>query len=249
MAQLDEALQTRLRDLARQAARRGAAVTGRFLALAELPAAVGAAREAGVSAAWDGGWPGAERVQICFHPDGVEPVFTYVWAEARWNARFASVTHRDLLGSLMGLGMTRDCFGDLVAEEDRACVCCLPALAERLPSEWLEAGRAALRVRLLDAPPELPRPSGQTLRDTVPSLRLDAVLSAGLGKSRAAAAELIRRGAVSVNHLPEERTDRLLREGDMLSVRGFGRVRLTGVGEPTRKDRLPVTLEVFSGRG
>ena len=56
-------------------------------------------------------------------------------------------------------------------------------------------------------------------------------------------------GAVSVNHLPEEHTDRLLREGDMLSVRGFGRVRLTGVGEPTRKDRLPVTLEVFSGRG
>ena len=51
MAQLDEALQTRLRDQARQAARRGAAVTGRFLALAELPAAVGAAREAGVSAA------------------------------------------------------------------------------------------------------------------------------------------------------------------------------------------------------
>ena len=248
MVQPDEALQIRLRDLARQASRRDAAVTGRFLALAELPLAVGAAREADVTAAWDGGWPDAERVQICFHPHGAEPAFTYLWAEARWDARFASVTHRDLLGSLMGLGMARDCFGDLIAGDGRACVCCLPALAERLPSEWREAGRASLRVRLLDGPPVLDPPEGRALRDTVPSLRLDALLAAGMQKSRASAAELIRRGAVSVNHLPEERTDRILREGDVLSVRGFGRVKLTEVGSPTRKDRLPVILTVYASK-
>ena len=48
-----------------------------------------------------------------------------------------------------------------------------------------------------------------------------------------------------VDHVPEERVDRALNEGDLLSVRGFGRIRLTGVGERTRKDRLPVMLEIF----
>ena len=38
---------------------------------------------------------------------------------------------------------------------------------------------------------------------------------------------------------------RILNAGQLLSIRGFGRIRLTEVGSPTRKDRLPVTLEIF----
>ena len=46
--------------------------------------------------------------------------------------------------------------------------------------------------------------------------------------------------------LPEERVDRLLVAGQLLSIRGFGRVRLVEVGSPTRRDRLPIVLEVFA---
>jgi len=56
---------------------------------------------------------------------------------------------------------------------------------------------------------------------------------------------MIRAGAVSVDHALEERTDRTLSAGQLLSIRGFGRIRLREVGEPTRKDRLPVVLEIF----
>ena len=83
------------------------------------------------------------------------------------------------------------------------------------------------------------------MRDTVASLRLDSILASGMRTSRAKAAEMIRAGLVSVEHAPEERIDRILAEGQLLSVRGFGRIRLRNVGERTRKDRLPVTLEVF----
>jgi DNA repair ATPase RecN len=57
--------------------------------------------------------------------------------------------------------------------------------------------------------------------------------------------EIIRTGAVSVDHMPEERTDRVLEAGALLSIRGFGRIRVREVGSPTRKDRLPVQLEIF----
>jgi RNA-binding protein YlmH len=63
--------------------------------------------------------------------------------------------------------------------------------------------------------------------------------------SRNRAAEIIRMGNVSVDHMPEERTDRVLTAGQLLSIRGFGRIRLTEVGSPTRKERLPVSLEIF----
>lgn len=115
----------------------------------------------------------------------------------------------------------------------------------RLPMEWNKAGNVPIRVTLLEKAPAIQPPRGEMLRDTVASLRLDCILSAGMKTSRSRAAEMIRTGAVAVDHMPEEPTDRLLEAGQLLSIRGFGRIRLIEVGNPTRKDRLPVQLEIF----
>jgi len=239
-------LALRLRQAAEQADKRTCPIAARFLSGAERSLAIHAAREAGVEVAFDGGWSEAERVQPCFYPVGEEPRFTGVWMEARWNARFAAVDHRSLLGSLMALGMDRAFFGDIIALEDKAYLYVLPEMAARLPMEWNQAGRATLQVAELPEAPAIEPPKGALVKDTVASLRLDSVLASGMKLSRARAAEIIRQGSVMVDHLPEERVDRLLAAGQLLSIRGFGRVRLVEVGNPTRKDRLPVTLEVFS---
>lgn len=242
----DEQLLQRLQEQAQRASRQDRAIPGRFLTGAEQQLAIHAARQAGVEVSFDGGWEGAERMQACFHPSWEEPVFTAEWADAAWNGRFAHCDHRDLLGSLMALGMDRALFGDLIVQGDHAYLYALQEMAMRLPLEWTQAGHVPLKVTLMDEPPVIEAPRGVLLKDTVASLRLDCVLASGLKASRSRAAEMIRQGLVSVDHVPEERVDRMLTEGQLLSVRGFGRIRLTGVGDPTRKDRLPVTLEVFS---
>ncbi len=238
-------LALRLRQNAERADRLDVPVPGRFVAGEERALAIHAAREARVAVSFDGGWPDAERVQVCFHPAWAETEFTARWVEIRWAAKFAHAEHRDLLGSLMALGMDRSFFGDLIALEDRAYLLCLPEVAARLPIEWDKAGNVPIRVTLLEEPPVIAPPKGDVLRDTVASLRLDCVLASGMKTSRGRAAEIIRTGAVAVDHIPEERTDRVLSPGQLLSVRGFGRIRLIEVGAPTRKDRLPVTLEIF----
>lgn len=241
----DTQLARRLQQAAERAQRMDGPSPARFVAGQERLLAQQAAREAGVSVAFDGGWEGAERVQACFYPHWAEAEFTIAWVEIRWAAKFARAEHRDLMGSLMALGIDRDYFGDLIALEDHAYLCALPSAAVRLPLEWDKAGAVPIKVRLLDEPPQIEPPRGEFLRDTVASLRLDAVLSSGMKVSRTRAAEMIRAGLVSVDHAAEERTDRLLAPGQLLSVRGFGRIRLTEVGEKTRKDRLPVVLEIF----
>lgn len=238
-------LSLRLRQNAEKAERLDIPVPGRFVTGEERALAVHAAREARVNVSFDGGWADAERVQVCFHPSWAEPEFTAVWADIRWAARFARAEHRDLLGSLLALGMDRAFFGDLIALEDRAYLLCLPEVAARLPMEWDKAGHVPIRVTLLAEPPAFEPPRGEMLRDTVASLRLDCILAAGMKTSRSRAAEIIRSGAVAVDHMPEERTDRLLVPGQLLSIRGFGRIRLTETGTPTRKDRLPVIVEIF----
>lgn len=245
MHKAPEQLLLRLRQNAERADRLDMPVPGRFVTGEERAAAIHAAREARVAASFDGGWPDAEREQVCFHPHWAEAEFTAVWLEIRWAAKFAHVEHRDLLGSLMGLGMDRSFFGDLIALEDRAYLLALPEVAARLPMEWDKAGNVPIRVQILEEAPAIEPPKGDLLRDTVASLRLDCILSAGMKTSRSRASEIIRSGAVAVDHMPEERTDRVLEAGQLLSIRGFGRIRLTEVGSPTRKDRLPVMLEIF----
>ena len=241
----EEQLRLRLRQAAERAARLGREIPDRFVTGEERAWALHEARLAGVQAAFDGGWADAERVQVCFYPQDEAPAFTAVWLEIRWPAKFVRCDHRDLLGSLMALGMDRSFFGDLVASEGCAHLLTLPEMASRLPGEWLKAGSAPLTIRVLDEPPAIEAPKGAMLRDTVPSLRLDAVLASGMKLSRARAAELIREGAVAVEHRQEMRTDRMLEQGQLLSVRGFGRIRLKEVGGMTRKERLPILLEIF----
>ena len=245
MKDMSNQLALRLQQNAQRADRLDIPVPGRFVTGEERAMAVHAAREARVAVSFDGGWEGAEREQVCFHPAWAEAEFTAVWVEIRWAAKFAHVEHRDLLGSLMALGMDRSFFGDLIAQEDRAYLLCLPEIAARLPMEWDKAGNVPIKVQLLEEAPAIEPPKGEVLRDTVASLRLDCVLSAGMKTSRSRAAEFIRMGAVAVDHMPEERTDRILTAGQLLSIRGFGRIRLYEVGSPTRKDRLPVQLEIF----
>ncbi len=245
MKGMADQLALRLHQGAEKADRSDLPVPGRFAAGEERALAVRMARENGVAVSFDGGWPDAERVQVCFHPAWAEPEFTAVWVGVRWAAKFARVEHRDLLGSLLALGMDRGFFGDLIALEDRAYLLALPEAAARLPMEWDKAGNVPIRVTILEEAPAFEAPRGEEMRDTVASLRLDCVLSAGLRTSRSRAAEMIRAGLVSVEHAPEERTDRLLMPGQLLSIRGFGRIRLLEVGDRTRKDRLPVTLEIF----
>ena len=241
-----EQLQLRLHQWAQRADKLDRPVTGRFLAAEERILAQREARDLGLAVSFDGGWEEAERVQVCFHPAEDEPVFTHVWMEIRWNAKFSRVEHSDLLGSLMALGMERGFMGDIVVQDGCAYLCVMPELAPRLPVEWTQAGRAPITVTEMAVPPVITPPQGQMLRDTVPSLRLDCILASGMKLSRAKAAEIIRQGLVSVNHQAEERVDRLLQPGQLLSIRHFGRIRLLQVDSPTRKDRLPVILEIFT---
>lgn len=247
MAERNDQQQKRLHQWAERAARMDRPSTGRFLSAEERSLALKEARQAMVSVSFDGGWADCERVQVCFHPAEDEPEFTAVWLEISWNAKFDRVEHSDLFGSLMALGLDRALFGDLVVQpEGKAYLYCMPECAVQLTGDWQQAGRAPIRVRQLEESPAIIPPEGRTMRDTVASMRLDSVLASGMRISRAKAAEIIRQGLVSVDHQEEERVDRQLAQGQLLSVRHFGRIRVREVGEPTKKDRLPVTLEIFS---
>ena len=231
-----------------QCRRRNLPVCTEFLSPQEQAAAERLLHMLGAAEGWAfwGGYEGAERRQLHFLPDWQEgPEETAIRA-LRCTYYESGLTHRDFLGSLMALGLTREKIGDILVAERSADVLVSASVADHLLREWSSAGRTALHVAEID-PAELTVPVQQTklLRDTVSSLRLDSVLSVGFSTSRGKAAEVIAAGRVQLNWADCQKPDRLLREGDVISVRGAGKCRLTEVGGLTKKGRVFITVERY----
>ncbi len=246
----DRMLLAKVLDRAEQADSRGTAAATDFLSPQQQALAMDLLRLAGVSETRYvrlGGYDGAERNILLFLPDWLEPEDAGSQSPIRClRAAFRredGLSHRDLLGSLMGLGIVREKVGDILVGEESADLLVLDTVADFLLQSWDSAGRARLRLSAVD-PGEIrvPEVRRQEVRDTVSSLRLDAVCAAGLRLSRGRAAELIASGRVQVNWRECGKADRVLAEGDTVSARGFGKFELSQVGGTTKKGRISVTL-------
>ena len=200
-----------------------------------------------------GGYPGSER-NICLFPaDWQEDEDLLAGADgpvSAVQARFpaeASLTHRDILGALMGLGLTREVLGDILLPQPG--VCQVVALTEAVPillSQWESAGRYKVSLSEISLDQLAPKPAQmRTIRDTVATLRLDAVTAAGFSLSRAKAAALVASGKVSLNHRECLKADRPVAEGDVLTCRGLGRCVVKEVPGQSKKGRTMVVLDRY----
>ncbi len=241
---MDEISKT-LQNAARFAAKTGLPKFTRFLDPAQAIQAQQLARECGVSFSRFGGYPLAERVAGCFHApeDSIsEGDYSIVCLHARYAQRFVTLTHRDLLGAFMALGLTRDCIGDMILSDADVYLFVTEGTADFVAASMTGAGKASLRFEALSEIPPMPEPKGSTFSAVVSSLRLDAMVAAAYHLSRAEAAEVIRAGLVKLDHIPCERVDTPVREGALFSLRGKGRVRFETLSAMTKKKRLCVTF-------
>ena len=188
-----------------------------------------------------------ERKRLLFLPEWMaEPDGTEIAAVRAACRSGGDLTHRDFLGSLMGMGIVREKIGDILVGPDSADVLVLDTVAEFLAQSWESAGRVKLQVAEIDPGcvhiPEIRR---EERRDTVSSLRLDNVLAAVFSLSRGRAAEAVEKGSVQVNYVTCVKPDKPVSAGDTITCRGLGKCVLDSVGAPTKKGRLPVDIRRY----
>ena len=188
-----------------------------------------------------GGFRDAERVVPIFNQE--EKPESYLAAiELRFRAQ-DKLGHRDILGAVLALGLKREVLGDIVVGEGRAWLVCLAHIADFIVENLGQAGKVGLRAEkiALDALPEAAKELREE-RGTVASLRLDAVLAEAFRCSRGTAEEWLAQGLVRLRHEETREGAVKVREGDTVSVRGKGRVKLLRAGEVSRKGRIWVTI-------
>ena len=184
----DRLLLARVLDKYDQMERRSVPAATGFLSPREQALAEALLNTAGIRSgyAFDGGYEGAERKLLAFLPDWAEDApEELAFLRAQFHGADSALTHRDILGSLMGLGITRERVGDILLAEHSADVVAAPALAEFLLREWDSAGRVRLTVSQISREElTVPEVKVTQVRDTVSSLRLDAVVSSAFSMSR-----------------------------------------------------------------
>ena len=196
---------------------------------------------------FDGGTEEAER-RLCrirtdeYQPDDGAPIALLSVAVTDTSAE---ISHRDVLGSLMGLGIRRDMIGDIFAAGNTALFFCHQSVSEYVIINLTKIGRYKANVQSGSAD-MLPQPEMKKSTVNVSSMRLDSLCGEGFGMSRTKAQELIRRGLVSVNWQPCDNVSRELCEGDRLSARGYGKLKIGSVTGTSKKGRLFVEIYRFT---
>ena len=198
-----------------------------------------------------GGAALSEREVCCYLPEYLDESWLYSEGGpiAAVRASFYEqdrLTHRDFLGSLMGSGIKRETVGDIYAAIGS---CDFLVLREILPyvlQNVTSAGRTKLSLQEISlADIQLPQQAVKTVRDTVLSLRLDGIISSGFSISRGKAADYVSAGKAELNYLPCMKGDKQVSEGDLVSVRGLGKLRLEKVGGNTKKGRISIEISRF----
>jgi len=197
-----------------------------------------------------GGFEGAERKiavfgnekELGYPPEypvrvvGIDPVSEKYGEE---------LSHRDYLGAILALGIDRSLTGDILVTGKHARLLCLNTAVSFLCDNLSEVRHTSVKLTELTGPiPEL-QPKLTELRLNVPSERLDCVV-AGLTKfSRAKAEELFRKQLVFVNSRITEDGSKKPKPGDVINVRGFGKVIYRGIDGTSKKGRLYVVLDRY----
>lgn len=194
-----------------------------------------------------GGYEDAERLFL-----GVSP-----WEEGLADTAFPiacvgvrsrpqdGLSHRDFLGSVMGLSLKREAVGDILVEEGFARVYLSSAVKEAVLSQLTKVGRAGVTCEEVPLGGRAAR-QYEALSGTVSSLRLDCAAAFLAGLSRSSAAALVSGGLAAVDGQTVTDPTRILRPGEKISIRGTGKFLFDGELGTGRKGRLRVLFRKYS---
>ena len=194
-----------------------------------------------------GGTEGCERQMLRFGSEetlGYEEEFPISCVVIRPSApKFAEdLSHRDFLGALMNLGIERDVLGDIIVRDAAGYVFCEDTMAAYLAEHITQVRHTSMTTEITKECPEQAAPQFAEEEFVVSSNRCDAVVAKAYKLSRTQSTDLFRAGKIFVNGRQYDRNSGILKSGDIVSVRGFGKFIFRGFLQETKKGRIRVGI-------
>jgi RNA-binding protein YlmH len=189
----------------------------------------------------DGGYEGAERCRALLVPSYWEPTsgdFELEYLRVETPGDYVKLSHGDFLGALVGLGLKRSKLGDISVHEAGCDLAVAKDIADFVRLHLTQVGRATVHLASIEREQFVAKQTDfQEKEFTVMSLRLDSVASDAFGMSRTKIVDPIKSGKLQLNWQTTENPATPVEEGDVISLRGHGRIKILEVGGQSRKGR------------
>lgn len=198
-----------------------------------------------------GGFDDAERVIIGFFPEHITPtteIFPIKVLEVSYNNKYSkNLTHRDFLGSIIGLGVERTKIGDIINNNNNNCFLHTD-IADYVFFNLERVGSTKVTTKLQDIKnnQDINNLSSSSLEEhkiITASLRLDTTLSSAFNISRTKVSSYIKSNKVFLNFIECDNPSKVIKQNDIITIRGMGRIKIGNIIGNTKKDRI--ILQVF----
>lgn len=240
----DDIFLNKMRDVSRLCEKYHTAKFSRFLDLKQQEIL----KNSGISGTLFGGYDGAERRILGVFPewqeieDSLYPISFIKFTPKCEN----NLSHRHYLGTILSLGIERDKIGDILTSQECTYAFVSADISGFVAENVRKIAGIGVLAEIADIETaRLPQKKFEIISCIVASMRIDAVLSGILNKSRNDAKSLICAGKVCINHLEILKTDFPVKQGDLLSVRGVGRAEIFEVGIRTRSGKIHISFKKY----
>ncbi|MEL7570668.1 MAG: YlmH/Sll1252 family protein [Eubacteriaceae bacterium] len=193
-----------------------------------------------------GGYDYAERKMLSVYPKEYEPGEDEYAISILKFKKSADISHRDVLGSLMGIGISREKTGDIIFGDSDVSIILKENIADYVLMNLTRIGSGEVSLEKIDAYKiEAKEPEGKEIDVIVASMRADGIISAAFKISRSLSLQYIKAERVKINHELLTKQAKELKEGDMVSVRGKGRMEIIKESGKTKKGNIKLTVKRY----
>ena len=204
---------------------------------------------------YTGGFEEAERKILIIYPEKLEDIIPNINLNEYINSirielpneMHGEYTHKNYLGGLMKLGISREKIGDILVDDNGADILVMPEMLKflitNIPSLTRFSKSKIEQIELQNL--RKIEIKTQNIKITVASMRLDNIVSELAKCSRGKANELLAQERVLLNHEIIEKSSKEVKENDIVTIRGKGRFVVKSIVGNSRKGRLFIEVEKF----
>lgn len=184
-----------------------------------------------------GGFKDSERRIIVFnYDDSIEVPYTIL--KIKCKTKFYKPTHKDYLGAIMGLGIKREKFGDLIIVGDTGYVATFNEIAKFITCNLSLIGKAPCTIENVLNEEDMPSISFEEEQKLTTSMRIDCVVSSLTGLSRGDSEKYIKEGLVLLNYSVLREKSKLVDKDDVVTIRRYGKFKIGDVIGKSSKGRI-----------
>ncbi|CAH2212777.1 YlmH family RNA-binding protein [Tepidibacter aestuarii] len=196
-----------------------------------------------------GGYDGSERKVIYIYPyyvseEDIDSPISALTIEG--NFKFKEVSHKDYLGSILGLGIKREKIGDILIHKSFCQVVVQTDIKDYIILNMTKVARNNISVKEISIS-EIKKVdiNYKEIGFTVSSNRIDSIVSSIYNISRQEANKIISSNRVYVDYEPINNISKKIDVNSLISVRGKGRCIICDIGDVNKKGRLRVKVKII----